>query len=64
MRRWATFFSVITNGFGAMYPYGYRVLPRDRWAIIAYIRALQLSRQGRSTMCRKHQREKLLSETP
>jgi hypothetical protein len=36
---------VITNGFGVMYPYGYRVPPRDRWAIIAYIRALQLSRQ-------------------
>ncbi len=28
-----------------MYPYGYRVTPRDRWAIISYIRALQLSRQ-------------------
>lgn len=39
------FFQVITNGFGVMYPYGYRVTPRDRWAIIAYIRALQLSRQ-------------------
>ena len=39
------FFDVITNGFGVMYPYGYRVPPRDRWAIIAYIRALQLSRQ-------------------
>jgi mono/diheme cytochrome c family protein len=39
------FFDVITNGFGVMYPYGYRVAPRDRWAIIAYIRALQLSRQ-------------------
>ncbi len=38
------FFDVITNGFGVMYPYGYRVPPRDRWAIIAYIRALQLSR--------------------
>ncbi len=39
------FFQVITNGFGVMYPYGYRVPPRDRWAIISYIRALQLSRQ-------------------
>jgi len=39
------FFDVITNGFGVMYPYGYRVPPRDRWAIIAYIRALQLSRR-------------------
>jgi len=40
------FFAVITNGFGTMYPYGYRVPPRDRWAIISYIRALQLSRQA------------------
>ena len=39
------YFDVITNGFGVMYPYGYRVPPRDRWAIIAYIRALRLSRQ-------------------
>ena len=38
------FFDVISNGFGVMYPYGYRVPPPDRWAIIAYIRALQLSR--------------------
>jgi hypothetical protein len=37
------FFDVITNGFGQMYPYGYRVKPADRWAITAYIRALQLS---------------------
>ena len=40
------YFDVITNGFGVMYPYGYRVPTRDRWAIIAYIRALQLSRQA------------------
>jgi hypothetical protein len=40
------FFDVITDGFGMMFPYGYRVPPRDRWAIIAYIRALQLSRQS------------------
>jgi hypothetical protein len=39
------YFDVITNGLGVMYPYGYRVAPRDRWAIIAYIRALQFSRQ-------------------
>ena len=38
------YFDVITNGFGVMYPYGSRVPTRDRWAIIAYIRALQLSR--------------------
>ncbi len=40
------YFDVITNGFGVMYPYGYRVPPADRWAIIAYVRALQLSRQA------------------
>lgn len=40
------FFDVITNGFGVMYPYGYRVPPQDRWAIIAYIRALQLSQHA------------------
>ena len=39
------YFDVITNGLGVMYPYGYRIPPPDRWAIIAYIRALQLSRQ-------------------
>ena len=39
-------FDVISNGFGVMYPYGYRIVPRDRWAIVAYIRALQLSRQA------------------
>ncbi|WP_152047084.1 c-type cytochrome [Aureimonas psammosilenae] len=38
------FVDVIGNGYGAMYPYGDRVQPEDRWAIAAYIRALQLSR--------------------
>jgi hypothetical protein len=37
------FFDVITNGYGAMYSYNDRVEPQDRWAIVAYIRALQLS---------------------
>lgn len=40
------FYRVITDGFGMMYSYGYRVPPPDRWAIIAYIRALQLSRRA------------------
>jgi hypothetical protein len=39
-------FDVITNGFGAMPDYAGQVAPRDRWAIVAYVRALQLSRQG------------------
>ena len=38
------FFDVISNGYGVMYSYGARVEPRDRWAIVAYIRALQESR--------------------
>jgi mono/diheme cytochrome c family protein len=37
------FFDVITNGYGSMPDYRQQVPPRDRWAIIAYIRALQLS---------------------
>jgi mono/diheme cytochrome c family protein len=35
---------VIRNGAGAMPSYAYQVRPRERWAIAAYIRALQLSR--------------------
>ena len=38
------FFDTITNGFGVMYAYGSHVSPHDRWAITAYIRALQQSR--------------------
>lgn len=40
------YFDVITNGFGAMYSYAQRIPVRDRWAIIAYIRALQLSQSA------------------
>jgi mono/diheme cytochrome c family protein len=40
------FFDVITNGHGAMYSYASRVPTRDRWAITAYIRALQLSQHA------------------
>lgn len=41
------YFEVITNGFGAMYSYAYAITPQDRWAIVAYIRALQLSQDAR-----------------
>lgn len=37
----AHFYDVISNGYGVMYSYADRVSPRDRWAIAAYIRALQ-----------------------
>ena len=39
-------YDVISNGFGRMASYAYRVTPEDRWAIIAYIRALQLSQNA------------------
>jgi DNA-directed RNA polymerase subunit K/omega len=40
-------YQVITNGYGAMGDYKDQVPLRDRWAIVAYIRALQLSRNAR-----------------
>jgi hypothetical protein len=40
------FFNVITNGYGAMPDYSAQVAPVDRWAIVAYIRALQLSQNA------------------
>lgn len=40
------FFRVITQGYGVMYGYAARVAPADRWAIIAYIRALQLAQSA------------------
>ncbi len=43
------FYDVITNGYGTMYSYASRVEPQDRWAIVAYIRALQLSQDGRES---------------
>jgi hypothetical protein len=39
-------YDVVTNGFGAMYGYSSQIPPRDRWAIVAYVRALQLSRNA------------------
>ena len=37
------FYDVITNGFGVMYSYASRIPVADRWAIVAYLKALQLS---------------------
>lgn len=39
-------YAVISNGYGAMAQFGTRVPVRDRWAIVAYIRALELSRRS------------------
>jgi len=40
-------YDVITNGFGAMQDYAAQIPVRDRWAIVAYVRALQLSQNAR-----------------
>ena len=40
------FFDVMTRGYGTMYSYATRIPPRDRWAIAAYIRVLQLSQHA------------------
>jgi mono/diheme cytochrome c family protein len=42
------FFDAISNGWGAMPSYAPQIPAQDRWAIIAYIRALQLSQQGQT----------------
>lgn len=47
--RWAPdqyLYDVITQGYGAMYSYADRLGPDDRWAVVAYIRALQLSQHA------------------
>jgi hypothetical protein len=40
------FFNVISNGYGSMPDYSAQVAPADRWAIVAYIKALQLSQHA------------------
>ncbi len=40
-------YDVITSGFGAMPDYSAQIQPRDRWAIVAYVRALQLAHNGK-----------------
>lgn len=53
------YYDVITNGFGVMYSYASRVPPEDRWAIIAYIKALQLSQNATLDDVPPDQRSKL-----
>jgi len=58
------FFDVITNGYGAMASYAARVTPEDRWAIAAYIRALQLSQNARLEDVAQEERQKLQPPSP
>jgi mono/diheme cytochrome c family protein len=54
------FFDVMTNGFGAMPDYRAQITPRDRWAVAAYIRALQLSQHAPADAFPEEERQKLL----
>jgi cytochrome c553 len=40
------FYDVMTNGFGVMQDYAAQLKPEDRWAVVAYLRALQFSRRA------------------
>jgi mono/diheme cytochrome c family protein len=54
------FFDVISHGFGAMPDYAAQVPPQDRWAIAAYIRALQLSQNATLADVPPEERQRLL----
>lgn len=56
------FYDTIANGFGVMPNYAQQIAPRDRWAIVAYIRALQLSQAATLDDLPAAERQKLLGE--
>ena len=58
------FYDVMTNGFGAMPDYRAQVSPRDRWAIAAYIRALQLSQHASAADIPAEEKQKLSQPAP
>ena len=53
------FYDTMTNGFGAMPDYRAQIAPRDRWAIAAYVRALQLSQHATAADIPAEERQKL-----
>lgn len=58
------FFDVMTNGFGAMPPYRTMIPAQDRWAIVAYIRALQLSQNASAADLPAEEQAKLAQPSP
>jgi mono/diheme cytochrome c family protein len=58
------FYDVMTNGFGAMPDYRAQISPRDRWAIAAYVRALQLSQHASAADIPAEERQKLSQPAP
>jgi len=55
-------FDVITRGFGAMYDLSDKIPPDDRWAIVAYVRALQRSQNGTLADVTEADKKRLLAE--
>lgn len=53
------FYDVVSNGFGQMSSYAAQIAPADRWAIVAYVRALQLSRQAPAELLSAAERQRL-----
>jgi mono/diheme cytochrome c family protein len=58
------FFEVISRGFGTMPDYAEQIPPEDRWAIAAYIRALQLSQQAALTEVPEDEQRRLKERAP
>ncbi len=58
------YFDAMTRGFGAMPDYASQISPRDRWSIVAYIRALQLSQHATLDDLPEHERNRLLESAP
>jgi len=57
-------FDVISNGFGVMPSSGSQIPPRDRWAIVGYMRALQLSQDAPESALTPEERAKLGGAVP
>ena len=60
----AHLFDVITSGYGVMYPFADRIGPADRWAIVAYVHALQLSQHASIHDVPQAEQRVLLEEAP
>jgi mono/diheme cytochrome c family protein len=58
------FVDVMTRGYGVMFPYASRVPAADRWAIVAYIRALQLSQHASAADLPPNERARLEAQRP
>jgi mono/diheme cytochrome c family protein len=57
-------FRVVSEGYGMMPSYADVLSPRDRWAVVEYVRALQLSQNARVAELPERMRRELLSEAP